>query len=132
MWLTSVRSVCEDAITMKGDGDMVIIGGGAFGAEDKIIQLNAVGSLDLSYFYAEDYGKVVRSCGNCEPNPSPRIITISNSAANGDGPFCGINTNLGDTCTITDSCQSEGKSCDMYEGNDTGKLACTAQFLCAV
>lgn len=114
------QDVCEDALTAKGPGTVRVVGGGAWAAEDKIIQLNDVVDLDVSYFYAEDYGKVVRSCGNCQPNPSPRTIRVSHSAARGGGPWCGINTNLGDTCAVADTCQSEGKSCDMYEGNDSG------------
>lgn len=87
----SVESVAN---IVKGPGTVKVVGGGAWAASDKIIQLNEVVDLDVSYFYAEDYGKVIRSCGNCEPNPSPRNIVVSNSAFNGDGPICGINTNL--------------------------------------
>lgn len=58
-----------------------IIGGGAYHASDKIIQHNGCGTVNVSTpihrfgpiitdvpkiinFYAEDYGKVYRSCGN--------------------------------------------------------------------
>lgn len=36
------------------------------------------------------------------------------------GVLCGINTNYGDTCTISNSCQNKGKFCDRYKGNDNG------------
>lgn len=71
--LINLSSVCEDAITLE-NGHGRIQGGGAFKASDKIIQMNGKSSLELSNFYAEDYGKVVRSCGNCEPNGGPRAI----------------------------------------------------------
>lgn len=36
--LTNVwfEDVCEDAISIKGDGTATIIGGGAYGADDKV------------------------------------------------------------------------------------------------
>ena len=40
-------------------------------------------------------------------------------AVNG-GVLCGINTNYGDECVITGSCQNGGKSCDRYTGNGSG------------
>ncbi|KAF4121041.1 pectate lyase [Geosmithia morbida] len=120
--LTNVwfQDVCEDAISLKGDGDMTISGGGAFHASDKVIQLNGIGQLTVDNFYVEDYGKLVRSCGNCDGNGGPRNIEISNVVAIDGGPLCGINTNYGDTCDIVDSCQDSGESCTLYTGNDTG------------
>lgn len=112
--------MCEDAITLKGDGEAHISGGGAFAAADKIIQMNGIVTLTLENFYAEDYGKVVRSCGNCDGNGGPRNIIIDNVVAVDGGVLCGINTNYGDTCFITNSCVDSGKSCDRFEGNDTG------------
>ncbi|KAF5026741.1 hypothetical protein F66182_1160 [Fusarium sp. NRRL 66182] len=114
--------VCEDAVTLKQkSGTSYINGGGAFKAADKIIQFNGRGTVQIKDFYAEDYGKVVRSCGNCKDNGGPRNVIIQNSAAVDGGVLCGINTNYGDTCKITNTCQDSGKSCDRYEGNNTGK-----------
>lgn len=42
------EDVCEDAISIKGDGDANIIGGGAYGAADKVIQHNGCGSVNVS------------------------------------------------------------------------------------
>lgn len=114
------QDVCEDAATLKGDGDMTISGGGAFAASDKIIQVNGIGTVSISNFYAEDFGKVVRSCGNCDGNAGPRHIILDNVVAVDGGALCGINTNYGDTCDITASCSSSGDSCELFEGNDTG------------
>lgn len=62
----------------------------------------------------------MRSCGNCKANGGPRNVEIENVVAVDGGVLCGINTNYGDTCMISGACQSAGKSCDLFEGNDTG------------
>uniref|UniRef100_L2FK51 Pectate lyase n=1 Tax=Colletotrichum fructicola (strain Nara gc5) TaxID=1213859 RepID=L2FK51_COLFN len=108
--------VCEDALTLKqSSGTSYVIGGGAFKASDKIVQFNGFGTVSISKFYANDYGKVVRSCGNC-----PRHIIIDNTIAVNGGVLCGINTNYGDTCVVTNSCQDDNKICDRYTGNNSG------------
>ncbi|KAH6880686.1 pectate lyase-domain-containing protein [Thelonectria olida] len=113
--------VCEDAITLKqSSGTSYINGGGAFHASDKIVQFNGRGTVEIKNFYANDYGKVVRSCGNCSGNGGPRNIVLTNVIAVDGGVLCGINTNYGDTCTMTNCCQDDGKTCDRYTGNSSG------------
>ncbi|TDZ54796.1 putative pectate lyase E [Colletotrichum trifolii] len=113
--------VCEDAVTLKQtSGTSSIIGGGAFHASDKVVQFNGGGTVSIRDFYAEDYGKLVRNCGNCKTNGGPRDVVLENVVAVGGGVLCGINTNYGDTCTIAGACQDAGKSCDRYEGNASG------------
>ncbi|KAK6531852.1 hypothetical protein TWF694_003017 [Orbilia ellipsospora] len=113
--------VCEDAITfLQASGTSYINGGGAFHAADKIVQFNGRGTISIKNFYANDYGKVVRSCGNCSGNGGPRNIIIDNVCAIDGGVLCGINTNYGDTCKITNSAQDDGKYCDRYTGNSSG------------
>ncbi|KAL2162487.1 hypothetical protein VTH06DRAFT_7401 [Thermothelomyces fergusii] len=115
------QDVCEDAITLKqSSGTSRIIGGGAFHAADKIVQFNGFGTVEISDFYANDYGKVVRSCGNCKNNGGARHIVMNNVVGVNGGVLCGINTNYGDTCRISNSCQNGGKSCDRYVGNNNG------------
>ncbi|RGP72325.1 pectate lyase [Fusarium sporotrichioides] len=115
------EDVCEDAITLKQkSGTSIIRGGGAFHAADKVVQFNGRGTVEISDFYVEDYGKLVRSCGNCKDNGGPRNVIIENIAAVNGGVLCGINTNYGDTCTISNACQDEGKNCDLFEGNSDG------------
>ncbi|KAK6335855.1 hypothetical protein TWF730_003230 [Orbilia blumenaviensis] len=110
-------SVCEDAATFKQtSGDSYVVGGGAFGASDKIFQFNGRGTVHISGFYAKDYGKVSRSCGDCTNNGGPRHFVIENVTAVDGGPLCGVNTNYGDTCRISNSCQNKGKDCDRYQG----------------
>lgn len=113
--------VCEDAITFKQEsGTSYINGGGAFHADDKIIQFNGRGTVEVKNFYAEDYGKVARSCGNCDDNGGPRNFIMNGVQAVDGGVLCGINTNYGDTCQISNSCQDDEKYCDLYEGNSDG------------
>ncbi|KAF6835438.1 pectate lyase [Colletotrichum plurivorum] len=113
--------VCEDAVTLKQkSGTSNIIGGGAFHASDKVVQFNGRGTVSIKDFYVEDYGKLVRNCGNCKDNGGPRDIVIENVVAVDGGVLCGINQNYGDTCTIAGSCQDSGKSCDRYTGNSSG------------
>lgn len=115
------QDVCEDAVTLKQEsGTSRIIGGGAFSASDKIVQFNGFGTVEISDFYAENYGKLVRSCGNCSGNGGARHVVIAGSQAVNGGTLCGINTNFGDTCSIVDTCQAEGKSCELFEGNSNG------------
>lgn len=112
------EDVCEDAATFKqGSGSTsYVIGGGARGASDKIFQFNGRGTVSIKNFYAEDYGKVVRSCGDCTANGGPRNVILDNVVAKDGGVLCGINSNYGDTCRISNSCQDSGKSCDRYKG----------------
>ncbi|KAF3909329.1 hypothetical protein ABW20_dc0110301 [Dactylellina cionopaga] len=113
--------VCEDALTLKqASGTSYITGGGALHAADKIVQFNGRGTISIKNFYANDYGKLVRSCGNCSGNGGPRNVVIDNVIAISGGVLCGINTNYGDTCKISNSCQNSGKYCDRYTGNSSG------------
>ncbi|KAK2736618.1 hypothetical protein FQN55_001564 [Onygenales sp. PD_40] len=122
--LTNVwwEDVCEDAATFKqGEGQTsYVIGGGARGADDKIFQFNGRGTVSIEGFYAEDYGKVIRSCGDCTGNGGPRNVIIDNVIAVDGGVLCGINSNYGDTCRISNSCQDSGKDCDRYKGVEKG------------
>ena len=117
------QDVCEDAITfLQSSGTSNIIGGGAFKASDKIVQFNGFGTVNIKNFYANDYGKVARSCGNCKTNgQGSRHFVLENVQAVNGGVLCGINTNYGDTCTIKNSCQDENKTCDLFTGNNSGK-----------
>ncbi|KAF4548256.1 Pectate lyase-like protein 8 [Elsinoe fawcettii] len=112
------EDVCEDAATFKqaAGSTSYVVGGGARGAADKIFQFNGRGTVSIKNFYAEDYGKVLRSCGDCTANGGPRNVIIENVVAKDGGPLCGINSNFGDTCRISNSCQDSGKSCDRYKG----------------
>ncbi|KAK8170884.1 pectate lyase E [Phyllosticta citrichinensis] len=113
-------AVCEDALSLKGDGDATITGGGATGAEDKVIQQNGVGSVSINDFTVVDFGKLYRSCGNCK-EMGKRTVTLSGVTAINGKKLVGINSNYGDTATITDTCVTEVSDiCTEYEGTTPG------------
>lgn len=70
------KDVGEDAMTMKGPGNVKVIGGGAYQAADKIFQINAPGSLSIDGFTADGFGKAVRTNGGKD---FPITIDIKNS-----------------------------------------------------
>ncbi|KAH6885188.1 putative pectate lyase F [Thelonectria olida] len=112
------EDVCEDAITIKNDvkgQETWIIGGGAYHASDKIIQHNGCGTVNIINFYAEDYGKVYRSCGNCSKQ-CQRNVYVEGTTAYDGGEVVGINSNYGDTATLKNVCTDADHPCVMYEG----------------
>jgi pectate lyase len=117
--------VGEDAATFRGSGATVVIdGGGASNAEDKVFQDNrgAGGSVTISNFEVENFGKLYRSCGNCSTQ-ARRDVVLSNVTATAPGDvLVGININFGDTATLTDVTINGDDIgvCDLFEGNDTG------------
>ncbi|PHH51011.1 putative pectate lyase F [Ceratocystis fimbriata CBS 114723] len=117
------EDVCEDAISIKGNGLATISGGGAFKAADKVIQHNGCGHVNVVDFYAEDYGKVYRSCGNCVKNCA-RTVHMSGVTALNGGELMGINPNLGDKATYENNCSDAKTECQAYKGCDKSKGAC--------
>ncbi|KAH8733388.1 putative pectate lyase F [Ilyonectria robusta] len=112
------EDVCEDAISIKNDKagkESWIIGGGAYHAEDKVIQHNGCGTVNIINFYAEDYGKVYRSCGNCKTQCKRNVYVEGVTARNG-GEVVGINQNYGDTATLKNVCTDAKNPCVMYKG----------------
>ncbi|KAF9895090.1 hypothetical protein FE257_004719 [Aspergillus nanangensis] len=113
------EKVCEDALSLKeGDGTYNIIGGGAQGAEDKIIQHNTGGEVIIDGFQAYDFGKVYRSCGTC--GDVQRSVSISNVIAVSGSQIAGINENFGDVAVISsDTCATDVSDvCATYNGTD--------------
>lgn len=114
-------AVCEDAFTIKeqGSGDTTTItGGGAFGAEDKVLQHNGGGTMSVSGFTVDNFGKLYRSCGNCKTQNERHVIFDDITASEGKS-LAGINSNLGDTATFSNINVSGVKSiCDEYTGTD--------------
>jgi tRNA G37 N-methylase TrmD len=52
-------AVCEDAFSIKKQSSSqttYIKGGGAFGADDKVVQHNGAGTVSISDFVVEDFG----------------------------------------------------------------------------
>lgn len=69
-------------------------GGGARKASDKVLQHNGGGTVAVKNFFAQDVGKVYRSCGNCGTQYA-RKSTFDNIKADGADVVAGINGNLG-------------------------------------
>lgn len=110
-----------DALTVKQkSGTSHVIGGGAKGAEDKVLQHNGGGTLAVSDFFVSDFGKLYRSCGNCKTQYQ-RTSSFDGILAQDGSVGAGINSNYGDTATFSNSCFTGVKSiCTEYEGNDDG------------
>ena len=80
------EAVCEDAFTIKkqtASGTTTITGGGAKGAEDKVLQHNGGGTLKVSGFTVDNFGKLYRSCGNCKESAERHIILDGVKASGG-------------------------------------------------
>ena len=119
------EDVGEDAATFRGAGATVVIeGGSARGADDKVFQDNrgAGGSVTIRDFTVADFGKLYRSCGNCSTQAARTVRMENITATAPGGTLAGINVNLGDRLTI-DGVTLVGDDiplCDLFEGNDTG------------
>lgn len=123
------EDVGEDAATFRGGSSSTvrtIDGGGAKLAEDKVFQHNGVGTLVVKNFQVDDFGKLVRSCGNCSTQ-NARHIQLQNIWATAPGTsLVGINTNYGDTARISDvTIYEDGdrdmKICTKYKGTTSGE-----------
>ncbi|KAK7432176.1 hypothetical protein QQZ08_001121 [Neonectria magnoliae] len=115
------KKVCEDALSIKGNGNVLIKGGGATGASDKIIQHNGLGTVTIDGFTAVDFGKLYRSCGNCKVMGQRNVVVKNVKASNGK-LLTGINSNKGDVATITNTCATSVKKiCAEYRGTTPGK-----------
>lgn len=113
-------AVCEDALTLKGNGDATVTGGGATGAEDKVIQHNGLGTVTIDGFTVVDFGKLYRSCGNCKVM-GKRDVVVKNVKAHNGKLLVGINSNKGDVATITGTCATSVKKiCTKFEGTTPG------------
>ncbi|KAL0571067.1 hypothetical protein V5O48_010889 [Marasmius crinis-equi] len=116
------EDVCEDAITIKQPyGTSRINYGGAKHARGNIVQHNGGGTVIINSFYAEDFGKLYRSCGNCREQ-TDRHVEINDVWAVHGSELAGINENYRDTATIRNVRASDVTTiCQRYKGNDDGK-----------
>ncbi|MER5471342.1 pectate lyase [Streptomyces sp. NPDC002685] len=121
--------VGEDAASFKGTSSSAVYkvyGGGAKGADDKVLQFNGAGKLVVSKFRVENFGKLVRSCGNCKKQ-FKRTVVIDDVDVTAPGKaIVGINTNYGDTASLRHirvhgDTKKKIKTCVRFQGNSTGK-----------
>lgn len=125
------ENVGEDAATFRGQTPsdvMLIDGGGASGARDKVFQSNRQGTVHVKNFYVEYFGKLFRSCGNCSQQ-SPRHVIFENvTAVAGESSKClaGLNENYGDTAefrgknVIYDTTGGKFPVCQAWTANNSG------------
>jgi hypothetical protein len=122
------EDVQDDAATFKGtaaDQTMVVDGGRARKASDKVFQHNGPGTMIIRDFEVEDFGKLYRSCGNCSRQYA-RHVRIENVTATAPGAtLAGINANYGDTAsfsniTIRNDPGHRIDICQRYTGNSVG------------
>ncbi|GGN74604.1 hypothetical protein GCM10010112_44910 [Actinoplanes lobatus] len=114
------NDIGEDAATFKGTGGgtSYVIGGGAKSGSDKTFQHNGNGTVSISGFYLSGSGKLYRGCGNCT-NSYQRHVKIDNVLLNDIDMVAGINSNWGDTATITRVTLTNASSavvCGKYQG----------------
>ncbi|GMF10274.1 unnamed protein product [Phytophthora lilii] len=117
--------VCEDALSIKGGSASSVskvIGGGARSADDKVVQHNGLGTVSIEGFYAQDFGKLYRSCGTC--GGKSRKVTVKNVyAVNGKKSIVTVNKNWGDQATI-ENIKIKGKKVDVCawsQGSTSGE-----------
>ncbi|GAB2885170.1 pectate lyase [Streptomyces deserti] len=121
--------VGEDAASFKGKSSSAVykvIGGGAKNADDKVLQFNGAGKLVVTGFKVENFGKLVRTCGNCKTQYK-RTVELSDIDVTAPGKsIVGVNANYGDTATLSKirihgDNKKKIKTCTRFEGNNTGK-----------
>ncbi|MER6349704.1 pectate lyase [Streptomyces sp. NPDC001595] len=123
------EDVGEDAATFKGKSSSAVYtvyGGGARKADDKVFQFNGAGKLVVTKFQVSDFGKLVRTCGNCSTQYKNRQVIINDVDVTAPGKsIVGINSNFGETASLRkvrihgDSAKKI-KPCTRFQGNDTG------------
>lgn len=97
--------VGEDAATFKSTNakqTMLVKGGGAKFADDKVFQHNGPGTMIIDGFIAENCGKLYRACGNCKQRFDRHVI-VRNVVTKNVKTLAGINVNYGDTAEIYNS-----------------------------
>lgn len=118
------EDVCEDAATNSKDGATMTLNHViALHATDKVFQHNAKGNSKtiIKNSYVSDFGKLWRSCGDCEDNGGPRNLIIDNVRVDGvKTAVAGANQNYKDAVTITNLFVKGGYK----SGSDSPKI-CT-------
>jgi pectate lyase len=124
------EEVGEDAATFRGklDSDVMLVdGGGAASADDKVFQNNGRGTMIIKNFYVEWFGKLYRSCGNCSVQTKRRVIIENVTAVAGpdSAALVGVNVNYGDVAEFRGHNRVFDKwnrmpICLRYEGNSSG------------
>jgi hypothetical protein len=117
------EDVGEDAATLKGSSSSQVMSidcGGAKLASDKVFQHDGPGTMNISNFFVQTFGKLYRSCGNCGTQ-SARHVVLSGISALGGSELAGVNANYNDTATFSNILVAPGiVICERFTGNNTG------------
>ncbi|GAA3395969.1 pectate lyase [Streptomyces roseoviridis] len=123
------EDVGEDAATFKGTSPgavYTVYGGGARKASDKVFQFNGAGKLVVTRFQAADFGKLIRTCGNCGKQYQRTVVVNDVDITAPGKAVVGVNANYGDTAAlrkvrIHGDAKKKIKPCVRFQGNSTGK-----------
>ncbi len=117
------EDVGEDAATFRGTSSsqtMTVRCSGAKAASDKVFQHNGGGTLTIQNFFAENFNKLYRSCGNCNQQ-YPRHVILQDVTVRTGQTLVGINTNYMDTADFDRiTVYGQVTVCERYTGNSTG------------
>ncbi|MGW2621025.1 pectate lyase [Streptomyces sp. NPDC001500] len=98
------EDVGEDAAAFLGesaDARYVVSGGGAAGTAGKVFRFDGAGTLTVRNFEVADFGKLVRSCGDCAKQFRRHVVLEDVTATAPGGDLVGINADLGDTARLS-------------------------------
>lgn len=126
--------VGEDGATVKKlsgvTSKLTISGGAAFKAADKLFQHNGDGTLVITDFYADNIGKLYRSCGNCSTQYARKVTVTGVRLGTVNAAGLGVNSSYDsksgiagkyDVATITDLVYSGSKTkCEAFVGTGSG------------
>ena len=116
--------VCEDALSIKGGSASsvtTITNCGARHAEDKVVQHNGQGTVKIIGFFAQDFGKLYRSCGTCG-NIARKVIMENVYALDPLVSVVTVNKNYNDQAILknihvkTTTSSSSVKVCEWSQG----------------
>ena len=116
--------VCEDALSIKGGSASsvtTITNCGARHAEDKVVQHNGQGTVKIIGFFAQDFGKLYRSCGTCG-NIARKVIMENVYALDPLVSVVTVNKNYNDQAILknihvkTTTSRSSVKVCQWSQG----------------
>ncbi len=126
--------VGEDGATVKKlsgvTSKLTISGGAAFKAADKLFQHNGDGTLVIQDFYADNIGKLYRSCGNCSTQYARKVTVSGVRLGTVNAAGIGVNSSYDsksgiagkyDVATITDLVYGGSKTkCEGFVGTGSG------------
>lgn len=126
--------VGEDGATLRKvsgvTSKLTISGGAAFKAADKLFQHNGDGTMVIQDFYADNIGKLYRSCGNCSTQYARRLTVTGVRLGTVNSAGVGVNSSYDsrsgiagqyDVATITDLVYGgTKKKCEGFVGTGSG------------